>query len=235
MVELALITQMRAGTHYMCGALRVSLEATLYRPVADGKYAVMTDAEIQDGLHQDSVSVLPKSRSDHIVYFSHYYHTQHHDLPAARRIYLIGFPYDSFYSDGIVYSDAAYSAGPSQGRAHADDYVLRFDSREWRHLSERMRQNAEWLGKIRYSGDGLIIRYEDIFDRFEISSNQLGEFVGGFTNPLPKPFINRRRTYWSDGFERGFDKLARAALWEMFGPAIEKFYPEKVISLRRSL
>ena len=30
--EIALVTQMRAGTHYLCLALRLAMEATIYRP-----------------------------------------------------------------------------------------------------------------------------------------------------------------------------------------------------------
>jgi hypothetical protein len=233
--KLALTTQMRAGTHYMCGGLRVALEATVHRPVSGGLFVTMDDAEILKGLHDDSNVVLPPPRDDRHVYFSHYYHTDHHghdDLPS---ILLIGFPFDSFYSDGIVYSDKMYSAGPSGSRGHAQQYTLRFGSDEWNFLSERMRQNAEWLVSIAEGDDALLLRYEDLFLDYDGSCRRLASFTGAFIHPLPRPVINKRRSYWSDEIESGFDLPARRALWELFGPSIERFYPEKVASVRRAL
>ena len=52
--EIALVTQMRAGTHYLCLALRLALEATIYRPNREQRYVMMEDDYVLRGLHADS-------------------------------------------------------------------------------------------------------------------------------------------------------------------------------------
>ena len=236
--SLALVTQMRAGTHYMCAALRVALAATLYRPADDDRdgrrYAQMSDDEIRKGLHAAAPIDLPPAESSRIVYFSHYYHAHHEALGPLPRIFLIGFPFDSFYSDGVVFSDASYDAGPSGARARAAGYVFRFDSKEWRFLEPFMHKNARWLAEIAESDNALILRYEDFFLDFDATASRLSRFVGGFARPLPSPLRNPKRCYWTERYGEAFDERSFAALGEIFAPAIKRFYPERTSTLGRA-
>jgi hypothetical protein len=229
---LGLITQMRAGTHYMCAGLRIALEATIYRPDRERRFVVMEDDYIRKGLHSTDDYALPQPRPERAVHFCHYYHPQRRDF-AGKRIYLIGFPLDSFYSDGVVASHASNDPAPSGPRAAS--YVMRAGSPEWIGLEDRMKQNAEWLMEIAESGDALVVRYEDLFADFERSARRLESFAGKFLNPLPKPTKNPRRTYWTESYSAHFDRVALKALWSKFSPSIERFYPERLASLQEAL
>jgi hypothetical protein len=229
---LGLITQMRAGTHYMCAGLRIALEATIYRPDRDRRFVVMDDEYIRKGLHSTDDYVLPRARPERIVHFCHYYHPQKQYL-AGKRIYLIGFPLDSFYSDGVVATHASNDPAPSGPRAAS--YIMRAGSPEWVGLEDRMRQNAEWLTEISESDDALVLRYEDFFTDFDETARRLESFAGKFVNPLPEPTKNPRRTYWTEDYSRHFDHAALAALCARFSPSIEKFYPERIASLEKAL
>jgi hypothetical protein len=231
--ELALITQMRAGTHFLCYALRVGLEATIYLPNREKRYVLMDDDYIARGLHLGRDIVLPAAKPDCTIFFSHYYHPQHHTLPDMPRIYLIGFPHDSFYSDGVVYSKESYDVGPSGPRA--GDYVMRLDSKEWKFLAEKMQENADWLAEISDSEDSLIIRYEDLYLDFDACVGRLSNFVGGFVAPLPRPIRNPKRMYWTDAYSSCFDEAGLQELWRLFGPAVSRFYPEKKAALEAVL
>jgi hypothetical protein len=231
--ELLLITQMRAGTHFFCSALRVALEATVYRPDHDRQYVVMEDDYILKGLHEESRLQLPPANPMRRIYFNHYYHPQFHNLPEMPRIYLIGFPLDSFYSDGVVANHPSYDPGPSGPRA--GDYILRFGSQEWKFLFGRMRENAAWLMEIEESHTAMILRYEDLCVEFETWAERVELFVGGFVNPPPKPVLNRQRTYWTQDYRSRFDGAALKSLWALFAPSIERFYPERMASLHASL
>jgi hypothetical protein len=232
--NVALVTQMRAGTHYMCAALRFALEATLMRPRDGGKYGPMDDADILADMHPDSRFALPPPRPGRHIYFSHYYHPHHRALGTMPRISLIGFPLDSFYSDGVVYSDKQYSAGPSDIRAHAKDYVFRHDSEEWKFLEERMHQNARWLTEIGNSTDDLVVRYEDMAQDFMGTSARIDRHLGGLATPLPAPVVSRKRTYWTRDFASRFDPQAWRELKKIFGSSIARFYPECVSELERT-
>ena len=231
--ELALITQMRAGTHYLCYALRMVLNATLYRPNRELRYILMDDDYILRGLHLGEEIKLPAAQPNWIVYFNHYYHPQQYTVPNAPRIYLIGFPFDSFYSDGVVYSKASYDVGPSGPRAGG--YVMRADSAEWKFLEEKMMENAEWLAKITEADDAIILRYEDFFLDFENCADRLSRFIGGFTQPLPRPIKNPKRMYWTEAYSPCFDAPALNELFRIFGPATERFYPERMASLQAAI
>ena len=112
----------------MCAGLRIALEATIYRPDRDRRFVVMDDDYIRKGLHSTDDYELPLARPERIVRFCHYYHEQKRDL-AGNRIYLIGFPIDSFYSDGVVASQASNDPSPSGPRAAS--YIMRSGSPEW--------------------------------------------------------------------------------------------------------
>ena len=89
--DVSLVTQMRAGTHYMCAALRFALEAQVMRP-RDGAFAPMDDADIIKDMHPHGRFALPPPLPGRHVYFSHYYHPQFRSLPPMPRLSLIGFP-----------------------------------------------------------------------------------------------------------------------------------------------
>src|SRR5882724_8054795 len=97
--DVALITQMRAGTHYMCAALRTALGATIHRPDRENQFVIMDDDYIRKGLHGDENIGLTQPRTARQIYFCHYYHPQVQLLAGKPQIHLIGFPLDSFYSD----------------------------------------------------------------------------------------------------------------------------------------
>jgi hypothetical protein len=233
--ELALITQMRAGTHFVCKALRIGWQAALYRPVECERYVVMEDEYILKGLHERVA--LPPANPELRVYFSHYYHPHHHRLGQVLRVYLIGFPFDSFYSDGVVYSDTIRENDPkpSGTRKHAEDYVLRFESAEWKLLEPIMRQNAAWLMEIEEGEHNLVLRYEDFFLEFEKTMMRLARFIGRSSADVPRPVMNARRCYWSQRYSEAYDSGALATWWDIFAPSIEKFYPERNQSLRAAL
>jgi hypothetical protein len=230
--KIALITQMRAGTHYICYALRLALEATIYLPDRERQFILMDDDYIVRGLH-DKDLVLPAAKPDRKIYFCHYYHPQQHLVKDAPRICLVGFPHDSFYSDGVVYSKESYDVGPSGPRA--GNYVMRLESPEWKFLEEKMQENAEWLTAISEDDQSLIIRYEDFFLDFDACASRLARFVGGFVSPLPRPIKNPKRMYWTDDYLSALDRPALKSLWQRFEPGIRRFYPEKVEALLAAL
>jgi hypothetical protein len=231
--DVALITQMRAGTHYMCAALRTALEATIYRPDRERQFVVMDDDYIRKGLHGAESILLPAARPERAVHFCHYYHPQRDLLTGKPKIYLIGFPPDSFYSDGVVASQATNDPAPSGPRSAS--YLLRFASPEWRQLENRMKENADWLDALAEDDQSIIMRYEDLIANFDQSARRLERFLGGFTNPLPRPTKNAQRTYWTENFGAAFDKDALRAIWARFGNSIERFYPERSAALKATL
>jgi len=224
---------MRSGTHYLCSALRVALEATVYRPDRERRYIVMEDDYILRGLYPEDIVELPPSNADLKIYFNHYYHPQLQTLPGVPRICLIGYPFDGFYSNGVAYSKATYDAGPSGRRAAG--YVMRLGSPEWNFLQEYMLQNADWLKEISESEQTIIMRYEDFFIDFDGCSRRLAQFVGGFVRPLPRPTVNPDRMYWTDRYSSCLDEAALSALWTLFESGIRRFYPEKVDALQAAL
>jgi hypothetical protein len=224
-LDIALVTQMRAGTHYFCGALRVALEAIVLRPSA-GEYVTMDDEYIKRGLYSDSRIELPAPTANRRVFFSHYYHPQWKRLEMPR-IHLIGFPLDSFYSDGIVAAAENYDPSPSGPRASS--YVLRYGSPEWNLLSDRMRENANWLRDIQDDAAALVVRYEDLFVAFESTVARISEFLRGIQNPFPKPIKNPRRMYWTRDYLSCLDEEALRELRLIFADAIDYYYPETSI------
>jgi hypothetical protein len=224
---------MRAGTHYLCAALRIGLEATIHRPDSEKRFVVMDEGYIRKGLHETDAFVFPRARPDRDIYFCHYSHPHREKLLGKPHICLIGFPLDSFFSDGIVARQATNDPKPS-GVA-AKSYVLRFDSDEWRALEARMQENAEWLATLHDGEVSMILRYEDLIDRLEESAGRLESFVGKFVNPLPVPTKNSHRSYWTENYAANFDKDALRALWQRFEPSIRRFYPERVRSLEAAL
>jgi hypothetical protein len=217
----------------MCAALRTALEATIYRPDRERQFVVMDDDYIRKGLHSGDSIVLPAARPGRTVHFCHYYHPQRNLLTCKRNVYLVGFPLDSFYSDGVVASNATNDPAPSGPRAAS--YVMRFDGSEWRALEDRMKENAYWLDTIAEDDSSLIVRYEDLIANFHQSAERLEGFLGKFINPLPQPTKNARRTYWTENYAGAFDGDVLRAMWSLFGSSIERFYPERSGSLKAAL
>lgn len=205
----------------------------MYRPNREQRYVLMEDDYVLKGLHANSKTRLPEPNPNLKVYFNHYYHPQRHTLPGVPRINLIGYPFDSFYSDGVVYSKPTYSAAPSGARA--EGYVFRAGSHEWNFLEEKMRENATWLEELEEGDDDIIIRYEDLFLDFNGCVERLSQFVGGFINPVPPPIKNPKRMYWTDDYAAALDRPALKSLWERFQGGVRRFYPEKVEALLAAL
>jgi hypothetical protein len=193
----------------------------------------MDDDYIRRGLHQTDNINFPSSQAKRNIYFCHYYHPQSRLLAGSPHLHLIGFPLDSFYSDAVVARDASSEPAPSGPRSKS--YVMRFDSPEWRSLECRMKENADWLMTLTENDRSLIVRYEDLIANFDESSARLESYVGKFLNPIPKPTKNSRRSYWTENYEAAFDKEALNAMWNLFGPSIERFFPERSASLQAAL
>jgi len=98
-----------------------------------------------------------------------------------------------------------------------------------------MKANADWLMTITESDDARIFRYEDLLADFDASARRLEAYTGGFVNSLPKPIKNARRAYWTESYSSAFDAKALAALWDYFAPSLERFYPERLGSLKAAL
>ena len=225
--NLTLVTQMRSGTHFICAALRIALGATLYRPIDNKQYLPMEDDYIARGLREEVP--LPPAAADRHIYFSHYYHPHHDALEPIPRIVLIGFPLDTYYSEGIIYSDTVSlnDPAPSVSRRHAPGYVYRYDTPEWRFLEPRTVKNAVWLNQLGESEDELLIRYEDFFLDFDATAARIERFVGGFLAPMPRPILNAKRTYWTERYAEAFDPAALDVLCSLFAKSIRRFYPER--------
>jgi hypothetical protein len=193
----------------------------------------MDDDYIRRGLHKDDIVDLPEPRDDRSVHFCHYYHPHRKDLEGKPLIQLIGFPLDSFYSDGVVAFHGGNDPRPSGPRAAA--FVMRLGSPEWCALESRMRENAEWLATLVEDDRSLILRYEDLVAGFDNCANRLEAFVGGFLNPIPRPKKNPLRSYWTENYAETFDRDALNAIWNQFEPSIRRFYPERADSLEAAL
>ena len=89
-----------------------------------------------------------------------------------------------------------------------------------------MHQNAAWLSALGEHPDELVVRYEDLSDKFEETLARIQEHVGAFYRPVPKPVVNHDRTFWTGAYTSRFDADALSALRSIFSPAIRRFYPE---------
>jgi hypothetical protein len=99
-----------------------------------------------------------------------------------------------------------------------------------------MQKKADWLSTRLENGDRINVRYKDLIADFRSTAEKLEVFVGGFVGSLfPPPKKNPRRSYWTEDYAACFDREALNAMWTLFGPAIERFYPERVRSLKAAL
>jgi hypothetical protein len=233
---ILLETQMRAGSHYVCYGLQQAFGATLLWPDKNGTLESMPQEQLKKGLYTKDYVKAPQ-RTDLTVVFKHYYHQLNTPLCGGGEtphIAQIGFPLDSFYSDGIVFSDGQYDAGPSGNRPHARSYVFRFGSEEWKFLEPYMARNADWLESLHAKAPDLILRYEDFFIDFNATVSRIEALVGDRVGPFPQPKQNAGRMYWTEDYRR-LDRLALVRLWEIFEKSIRQFYPERVRSITEAL
>ena len=98
-----------------------------------------------------------------------------------------------------------------------------------------MKENSDWLDALAEDDRSLVLRYEDLIADADRSARRLQGFLGEFVNPLPQATKNARRTYWTEDYASCFDRDALRAMWSLFGRSIERFYPERVGSLRAAL
>lgn len=227
-------TQMRAGTHYLLYALYAAYHPVMHYPLRNGSVRRLTIDDLKGGLGgKVEVPNAPEDESVEVL-FRHYYHNL--DIDAlfhdSRKVALIGYPFDSFYSDGLVFSADTYSAAPSSIRQNSADYVLKHGSKEWDFLYPYMLKNANWLEEIANADAErtLIVRYEDLIDSFVFQRERIIKFLGiRPQNPFPEPHNGQRRIYWSAGINRKFDAKALDAMTSIFGEALKLFYPERTI------
>lgn len=239
--RFVLETQMRAGTHYMCHALLNAYHPYMHYPLRNGGTRQLEHAEIERGLKEEA-------RIDNIeinygieILFRHYYHKLELDpaFSGEKKIALIGFPLDSFYSDGIVFSSEHYTPSPSLGRETARGYVMGQGSKEWDFLYPYMIDNARWLETLSRQGNGenlLIVRYEDLIDNFIVEKRRVIDFMQlDLVGELPEPRKNRNRMYWNNNYAERFDAEALRTLFQLFRRSIEAFYPEHYENLDQML
>lgn len=235
--RFVLETQMRAGTHYICSALLIAYHPYLHYPLRDGGVRQLEWTDIESGL-KEYKRVEINTNLDIEILFKHYYHQLEIDpiFSSAKKFALIGYPFDSFYSDGVVFSSDHYSPAPSNRRKAASEYQFRYGSKEWDFLFPYMLKNAEWLEKLNSQTGGaelLVIRYEDLIDNFIEAKKQITEFmqlelVGEFT----KPMNNRNRIFWNKNYVKRIDNKALRTMYEIFEKSIDKFYPDQNTYLR---
>jgi hypothetical protein len=227
-------TQMRAGTHYLLYALYSAYRPVIHYPLRSGSVRRLTIDDLKGGLGgKVKVPTTPEDESVEIL-FRHYYHNLDIDplFHGSKKVALIGYPFDSFYSDGLVFSSDIYSAAPSNIRQNSTNYILKHSSKEWDFLYPYMLKNANWLKAIANDdAEGtLIVRYEDLIDNFVLQRERIINFLGIMPQtPFPEPHISQRRIYWSGGIHSRFDDKALYAMNSIFSESLKIFYPERTI------
>lgn len=218
---------MRAGSHYTLQGLA---EAYGLRPAIinrDGaSYEVISPERLSRGLYQ----TLAKAWNDdsNIVLQYHYYHKLAKNIEEQRSktIHLIGYPFDTFYSDGLVFSKKNYSLRPAD-QEEVDNYILRKDSPEFKFLEPYMRLNAEWLEHLSGNKDAFVIRYEDYFNDFVKTTAKIQSFLGPFKRPFPQAKRKTTRSYWNGSYRLRMEESVYESLAALFRKSISHFYPEK--------
>ncbi len=218
---------MRAGTHYVLDALARVYHGRVAK-LKDDVFAFVGYDEINKGLYQ-SESNIKYSDKEAAIFHCHYYHTIPHDerLIDTKNIYLIGYPFDSFFSDGLVFSSKEYSVAPSLKNERYEKYKFLYKSDEWNFLEPFMHKNASWLEWLIKHDDLLVIRYEDFFIDFRATIKRIEEYCGAFKEEFPSPIKNKNRIYWTDSYVNKMDEDAFLKLKQLFLPALNHFYPEK--------
>ena len=213
---------MRSGTHYLASALA---QVYHYRPALfkDGAFVPLSDKELSKGLYE---KVKVENYDNGILYVNHYYHILPKDLYAERIkvLYLIGFPYDSFYSDGLVFSSKEYSVQPSSRNKGLKNYKFRYGSKEWNFLQPYMIKNACWLEELIGDPAKLVVRYEDFFINFNNTIHAIEKHMGKFRCNFPVPKKNSERIYWSGKINYNIDDKGIKELSRIFEKSLKHFY-----------
>jgi hypothetical protein len=229
MFSLTIETQMRAGTHYMLdGLIRVYGGKVL--KIRNNKFEFVERQIINEGLYESSENYYLNEHEDRFIFHHHYYHTVPKDnrYNKGKKIYLIGYPFDSFYSDGLIFSSQEYNVLPSAKNKRNTKYRLTQRSTEWNFLEPYMKKNAQWLNKLSKRRDGIIIRYEDFFVKFDETTKRIAEYCGPFMEKFPPPRKNPNRMYWTNKYKTNIDLSAFETLKSLFINSITYFYPEKL-------
>ena len=235
--KVSIVTQMRSGTHYLQYALLSSLHCSIFQANRSGGYSEISTSDLQRGLYKENViNIQKKHTRDLEIFFSHYYHYENLKLVNNNpTINIIGFPLDSFYSDGLAYSSQTFDPTPSIYRVNYTNYRLKFQSKEWDFLEPFMVQNATWLESLIEQKHDNVIRYEDFFCNFNYIFKLIKKITGPFIKMPPKPKKNENRTYWSNDYDKKFDIFALNKLYNLFYKSIQYLYPEKINAIEKTI
>lgn len=216
-VTCILESQPRSGTMYTVNNLMRSLGC---------RYASTHETEVGQAVfsgmpfqYGDVVFDLgPEGDGRHVV-LTHFF-TRARDLALARdakRIRLLGYPFDSYYS---------WAKKLILGYA-GDGYVLRNTSSEWRELKKFIAPNRAWLSE---QTTDLVLRYEDFAADTQAVAARVNAYLGTsgvtFTD-----FKSMDRTYSSDAYLERMDEVVFATLRDSFADALALHYPEKLDAL----
>ena len=221
-------TQMRSGTHYLLDAL-IRIYGAKVAKIKESGFEIIDRKKINKGLYSQNEKEYPEESTNCLIFHYHYFHTVPNDLRlnVAKSIFLIGYPFDSFYSDGLVFSSKEYSVVPSILNERSKAYRLYYKSKEWEFLEPYMRQNAVWLEKIQHKKRKLIIRYEDFFIDFHKTCHRIEKHLGPFKATFPTPLKNPTRMYCTNDYPSKLNQEAFLKIKEIFKNSLYYFYPEK--------
>lgn len=235
--KVSIVTQMRSGTHYLQYALLSSLQCSIFQANRCGGYSEISISDLQKGLYKENnINIQENHTCDLGIFFSHYYHYNNLKLINNNpTIYIVGFPLDSFYSDGLAYSSQTFDPTPSIYRNNYTNYKFKFQSEEWDFLEPFMVQNASWLESLIEQKLDNVIRYEDFFCNFNYTFELIKKITGPFVKMPPRPKKNENRTYWSNGYDKKFDIFALKKLYNFFYKSIHCLYPEKISTIEKAI
>ena len=239
--RFVLETQMRSGTHYLLFALRVAYRPVILWPLRNGDVRELLDEDLSDGLRgREELSSKELSNTEPValveILFRHYYHQLNVDpsFRFSKKVALISYPFDSFFSDGVVFSSETYTKTSSSTRPEARDYVLKHGSTEWKFLYPYMQKNARWLEAIAKAREEntLVVRFEDLIDSFAPQRDRIVNFLEIKPQQnFPEPVFNRERSYWKGDLLHKFDRKALEAMTATFARSLSQFYPERSTSI----
>jgi hypothetical protein len=219
---------MRAGTHYLLDALAHVYHGKVEKTTGS-KFESFSQRKINKGLYT-SRKFATRHPIETTIFHAHYFHAPLDDprLQKAKAIYLIGYPFDSFYSDGLIFSSNEYIVAPSIKSKRHKSYRLFYGSDEWLFLEPFMHENALWLKRLSNQSNMFILRYEDFFLNFTRTTSRLGNIFGKFKEEFPHPIKNQNRMYWKNNYCDKMDARAFNELKRIFYDNLSFFYPEKM-------
>jgi hypothetical protein len=234
-LHVAMESQMRAGNHYVLGELCVCLHARPYSiERSTGLFYPKNYSWVSEGLYHKSEKqkqAVEDTSSQNIIFQYHYYHTVPDEaLPAdSKTFYLIAYPFDSWYSEGLVASQTedANSPKPSATRDNFGTYVLKAGSNEWNSFLSTIEQNAQWLDDL-IDSNAFILRYEDFYVDFDNTIRRLEAYLGNFKSSFSPPSNKSlHRLYFTDEYKKKLDSESFSYLKERFRRSLACFWPEK--------